>query len=226
VRGRGVRAAGRRRPLAWQITSADKLFLAGRYGKAERRLDGVVAELEAAHADDPEDAEVVVLLATTSYLLGVARHRLGRNGEAATALRLSIGLLTPLHAAPGSGWGRQLASAVQSAASVERDLEHWPEALDLSRRALELWTELPGDRWASYLAYALRSFAHVRAKAGVELDEALLRVDESIGAYAALAAAQPDKPFGHQVEVSQLVRTMVLDAMARHPGPGPEAPDS
>jgi tetratricopeptide (TPR) repeat protein len=210
-----VRAAGRRNPIAWRITKANKLVLAGKYARAERKLAGVVAELEAIHADEPDDAEAVVLLAGTSHVLGVCQHRLGRNEEAAAALRLSRELLTPLHAADGAVWGRQLASAVVVAATVERDLGHWPQALELSRRALHLWTELPGERWAPYKAYAMRTFAHVRAGARAELDEALQQADASIAAYTAVLATTNDERYRQEIDVSQLARTMVLEAIAQ-----------
>jgi tetratricopeptide (TPR) repeat protein len=210
-----VRSAGRRNPIAWRISKANKLVLAGKYARAERKLAGVVAELEAIHADEPDDAETVVLLAGTSHALGVCQHRLGRNEEAAAALQLSRELLTPLHAADRAVWGRQLASAVVVAAGVERDLEHWPQALELSRRALQLWTELPDERWAPYKAFAMRTFAQVRAGAGAELDEALRQADASIAVYTALLATTPDETYRHEVDVSQLVRTMVLEASAR-----------
>ena len=145
----------------------------------------------------------------------MCRHRLDRYEEAAAALRLSMDLLTPLHTAEAAAWGRQLASATQEAADVERDLGHWPQALELSRRALDLWTELPGERWASHRAFAMRTFADVRAKAGVELDEALERVDEAIAGHTALLATQPGKPYRHEIDESQLVRTEVLEAMIR-----------
>ena len=124
-------------------------------------------------------------------------------------------LLTPLHTAEAAAWGRQLASAVQTAASVELALGHLPQALVLSRRALDLWTELPGDEWASHRAFALRPFAEVRAQAGVELDEALRQVDEAIAAHTALLASHPDKPYQQEIDVSQAVRTLVLEALIR-----------
>ena len=215
--GRGWgRAPGGRKPIAERIRAADKLFLAGKYGRAEPRFAEVVTELEAIHADD---AEAVVLLGSTSYLLGVCRHRLGRNEEAAAALRSSMSLLAPFHAAQSGLWGRQLAAAALAAAGVERDLGRWPQALELSRRALDLWMELPGERSAAHRAFAMRTFAHVRASAGVELDEALRWVDEAITVQTALLAASPGQPHQHEVDVSQLVRTMVLDAMTRQRSP-------
>ena len=217
MRRRWVRAAGRRNPVAWRIAAADKLFLAGRYDRAEPRLAGVVAELEGIHAEVPDDAETVALLASTSYLLGVCRHRLDRYEEAAAALRLSMDLLTPLHTAEAAAWGRQLASATQEAADVERDLGHWPQALELSRRALDLASHALAvvAVSATIERATIRTFADVRAKAGVELDEALERVDEAIAGHTALLATQPGKQYRHEIDESQLVRTKVLEAMIR-----------
>ena len=212
---RWIRSGGRRHSVARRITAADRHFLAGRYGKAEPRLAQVVAELAAIHAEEPDDAEAVFLLAPTAYLLGVARHRLGRNEEAVAPLQLSIDLMAPLYAGQPSVWGRQLASSTLSAANVARDLERWPEALALSRRALELWSEVAGERWASQRAFAGSLFAHVRAKAGVELDEALRQVDEAVVANAALLAAEPGPKYQLQLDAVHHVRSMVVEAMRR-----------
>jgi tetratricopeptide (TPR) repeat protein len=198
-----------------QMSAGNKLFAAGRYAKAEPKLAAAVAELERLHRDDPERADVVIVLAAESYTLGVCLHHERQQAEAVVRLGRAVELYGGLHDSQGAGWRQQLAAAQQALGNTYCDLFDWPRALAASRTAVDLWRQVPGKATPRYTALALRGFAHVRAKARLELDEALQAVDEALAMHATLLSAGDPTASARETHVTELVRAMVLRAVGR-----------
>ena len=90
------------------------------------------------------------------------------------------------------------------------------EAVRTSRRAVELRRATVTRAGDLDLARTLRTFALVRAGAGVELDEAARAVDEAAAVHMAALAAAPDEDRLSEVYATDLARARVLARQGRH----------
>jgi tetratricopeptide (TPR) repeat protein len=90
------------------------------------------------------------------------------------------------------------------------------EGLEISRRAVELRRATVDGAADLDLARALRTFALVRANAGVELNEAVRAVDEAAAVHMAALAAAPDQEQLAETYATELAQARVLARQGRH----------
>jgi tetratricopeptide (TPR) repeat protein len=89
------------------------------------------------------------------------------------------------------------------------------EAVGGSRRAVELRRAVGDGAPDPELARALRTFALVRANAGVELDEAEKALDEAMALHMAVLAATPSEEHLAQTYATELAQSQLLTRRGR-----------
>jgi hypothetical protein len=105
-----------------------------------------------------------------------------------------------------------------SLAAVLGELGHYEQAMDVTNHVVLLRraSSRPGSRAVDpELARALRQFAQVRARAGVELDAALPAATEAVTLYEQLVRASPQTFVGALYAAYEILAE-VLDGLGRH----------
>ena len=90
------------------------------------------------------------------------------------------------------------------------------EGMAVSRRAVALRRATAEGAADLDLARALRTFALVRANAGVELDEALRAADDAAAVHMAALAAEPGREQLAETYATELARSRVLARQGHH----------
>jgi tetratricopeptide (TPR) repeat protein len=204
------KAGDRSGSLVERATAAEVLFQAGRYEQARQGFVAVVGEYEELHAQRPDDLELNVQLAGQLNNLGLCLGRLRLFAESVEVLDRSATIFDGLRDQDGPQWTPYLAGTLQSLAGALGELGRWPRALAVSRRAVDLRREAipPGE--LHDLAVTLRMFAHVRAVAGDELDEAMEAINEAQALHMTVLTKDPQPAYVQQIYTTELVMAQIL----------------
>ena len=170
--------------------------------------------------DDPTRQELNAHLAAQLHNLGLCLGKLKRYDEAVEVLDSSVVIFTTLHDDEPATWAGYLAGAQQSLAGALAEVEHWPRALELSREAVTLRRTVPEpvtatDASPHQLVVALRLFAHVRAWANAELDEALEALTEALTLQLAALTSEPQTSYLQEIYITELVQSELLQKLER-----------
>lgn len=200
----------------------ERLAQAGRHEDARAACVSVVDSLWRLLCDDPTRPEVNAHLAAQLHNLGLCLGKLKRYDEAVEVLESSVVLFTTLHDDEADKWAGYLAGAQQSLAGALAEVERWPRALDLSREAVALLRTVPvpvpaaaTDGSPHQLVVALRLFAHVRAWANAELDEALEALTEALTLQMAALTSEPHTSYLQEIYITELVQSELLQKLER-----------
>lgn len=109
-----------------------------------------------------------------------------------------------------------LARCLEALRHFDESAEVLAEALGTSRRAVELHRAGGGGPGDPGLARALRTFALVRADAGVELDEAGKALDDALAVHMAALTATPDEEHLAETYATELAQARLLQRRGRH----------
>jgi tetratricopeptide (TPR) repeat protein len=194
---------------------ATQLFEAGLYADALVLFQESADRYRAAATRDPAQFEVA--LATQLSNVALCLYHLGRYDEAVRVLQ---------EAATICEWYWQddkrlsdfYATVLASLAAALGELRHYQQAMEITNHVVLLRraSSPPGSPDIDpELARALRQFAEVRARAGVELDAALPTATEAVTLYEQLVRASPQTYVGGLYAGYEILAD-VLDGLGRH----------
>ena len=194
---------------------AGQLFEAGLYADALVLFQESADRYRAEAARDPAQFEVA--LASELNNVGLCLSHLRRYDEAVRVLQ---------EAARICAWYWQddkrlnafYAAVLASLAAALGELGHYQQAMEITNHVVLLRraSSLPGSPEIDpELARALRQFAEVRARAGVELDAALPAVTEAVTLYEQLVRVSPQTFVGGLYAGYEILAD-VLDGLGRH----------
>lgn len=205
------RGAGDRPPPEVAAAAGEQLYESGRYEPALAAFLDAAEGWARVRAQRPADLEPKVHMAAMLLNAGECFGKLRRFEEAVAVLVTAEDLMSELVAEDEATWGPSLAAVLEKLAGAFAETGRLPEALAVSRRAVEL-REAAGAEHD--LAVALRVFAHMRAAAGTELREAFAAVVRAMDLQLAFAARLPDPTrYKDQIYLTQQVQALVVSRM-------------
>lgn len=198
------------------LSAADNLYLAGQYEAARTIFVAAIGEYQRELRARPNDLVVSVSLGGALANLGHCLVELTRYGEAAEALAGAAAIFEDLCARDDPDkWRPNLADVLQVLAGVQAADMRFELALPASRRAIELRQAGP-DAGGPGTANTLRTFAHVRALAGVELDEAQDVLTDALVLYMTELTRTADPAYLQEIYFTEQVQAVVLDKLGQH----------
>jgi hypothetical protein len=156
------------------------------------------------------------LLATVLTTLSIDLSGLGQHQEALASGREAIDIRRRLAQAQPQ-LGADLATALQNFASKLLGLDLADEAVATAHEAVGLCRRLAAKepvRFEPALARALWTLASIRARIGSDLPRALTEIEECLGRYGSLVAAQSE-PIHTEFRSAQLAKAAILDGLGR-----------
>jgi tetratricopeptide (TPR) repeat protein len=215
MRSLGHRRATRR---AFALSNtAQRRYEAGRYDQALPLFRDALDAFRRLHHTYPTDPQRFdVHVGRELNNLGLCLAKMRRFEEAAAPLTEAAATFEILKEADERAWGGFLAGTLTTLANVLGELGRFETALDINERVVALRRGANADTgWADPdLAVALRQFAHLRVKAGRDLDHAMNAITEVQSIHAHLALESPQR-YGNEVDITHMVLAELLDAMGR-----------
>jgi tetratricopeptide (TPR) repeat protein len=200
-------------PFRKERTTGEELYAAGRYEEARAAFVAAIDENQQRLQSRLDDVELNAAIARDLNNLGLCLGKLRRFGEAAQVLAGAATIFEAVerHDDPArrAVWQSLRAGTVQSLAGALGEAGDLAQALAASRQALDLRRGLPAVD-DTELARTLRMFAHVRAEAGVELDEALTALNDAQTRLMNAISRSPDMATINEVYTTELVMARVL----------------
>ncbi len=194
---------------------ATQLFEAGRYADALVLFQESADRYRQEAARDPAQFEVA--LAAELNNVGLCLGHLRRYEEAAGAFR-EAARICEWYWQDDKRLSAFYAAVLASLAAVLGELGRYEQAMDITNHVVLLRraSTQPGSLAVDpELAKALREFAQMRARAGVELDTALAAATEAVTIYEQLVRASP-QTFVGGLHAAYKVLACVLDGLGRH----------
>jgi len=191
-------------------------FAEGRFEQARAGFVARIAERQKHLQKRPDDVQLSVLIAGDLNNLGLCLGKLRRFNEAADAL---TGGATIFEAA-GPQYRGLLAGTLQTLAGALGEGGQLDRAMTISREAVEVRRSQPADIRppavrANELARTLRMFAHARAEADAELDEAQTALTEALTLQMTALQQQPGIEMINEVYTTELVQARILTKRGR-----------
>jgi len=200
-------------PFKTKRATGEELYEAGRYEEARAAFAAAITENQQRLQSRLDDVELNAAIARDLNNLGLCLGRLRRFGEAAKVFAGAAAILESIeqHDDPvrRALWQALRAGTVQSMAGALGDAGDLDQALAASRQALDLRRGLPTVE-DTEMARTLRMFAHVRAEAGVELDEALSALNDAQARHMNAISKSPDMATVNEIYTTELVMARVL----------------
>ncbi|BEL06273.1 hypothetical protein Q0Z83_044640 [Actinoplanes sichuanensis] len=200
-------------PFKTKRATGEQLYAAGRFEQARAAFAAAIAENQQRLQSRPDDLELNAAIARDLHNLGLCLGGLRRFGEAAKVLAGAATIFESIeqHDDPvrRTLWQSLRAGTVQSLAGALGDAGDLSQALVASRQAVDLRRGLPTVE-DTEMARTLRMFAHVRAEAGVELDEAMSAANDAQTRLMNAISRSPDMATVEEIYTTELVMARVL----------------
>lgn len=191
-------------------------FAAGRFENARTGFAARITERQRLLQQRPDDVALNAAIAGDLNNLGLCLGKLRRFHEAADMLSGAVTIAQAL----GPGYRGLLTAALQSLAGALGEDGQLDRAVTVSRAALQARRDQADDDrspvvYGSELARTLRMFAHVRAEAGVELDEAQTALGEALTLQMNALQPQPTMRVINEIYLTELVQARILTRQGR-----------
>jgi tetratricopeptide (TPR) repeat protein len=200
-------------PFRRKRATGEELYAAGRYEEARAAFVEAITENQQRLQSRLDDIELNAAIARDLNNLGLCLGKLRRYGEAANVLAGAAAIYETIeqHDDPvrRALWQGLRAGAVQSMAGALGEAGNLEQALAASRQALDLRRGLPAVE-DTEMARTLRMFAHVRAEAGVELDEAMSALNDAQARLMNAISRSPDLATIDEIYPTEIVMARVL----------------
>ncbi|WP_285691423.1 hypothetical protein [Actinoplanes sp. NBRC 103695] len=187
--------------------AAEAHFHAGRFEQARVGFAAAIAEKQPQLEQRADDVALSAAIAGDLNNLGLCLGKLARFREAADVLTGSVTIFQAL----GPAYAPYAAGTLQSLAGALGDGGELDRAVTVSREAVETRRGQPADDRPPparelELARTLRMFAHVRAEAGAELDEAQTALSEAQTLQLNALNRQPEMATINEIYTTELVQ--------------------
>ncbi|GIE82529.1 hypothetical protein Aph02nite_84790 [Actinoplanes philippinensis] len=191
-------------------------FTEGRFEQARAGFAARIAERQKELQKRPDDPQLSLAIAADLNNVGLCLAKLGRRREAADVLSGAVTIFQAL----GPQCRVPLAGTLQTLAGVLGDDGQLDRAVEVSRAAVETRRSQGPDARplavrADELARTLRMFAHARAEAGVELDEAQSALTEALTLQMNALQPQPTTEIINEIYVTELIQARLLAKQGR-----------
>jgi tetratricopeptide (TPR) repeat protein len=191
-------------------------FAQGRFEQARAGFAARITERQKLLQKRPDDVELSAVIAGDLNNLGLCLGKLRRFTEAADVLTGSVTIFQML----GPEFRGALAGTLQTLAGALGEGGQLDRAMTVSREAVEVRRSQPSDNRppavrANETARTLRMFAHVRAEADAELDEAQAALTEALTLQMDAVQRQPAMESVNEIYVTELVQARILTKQGR-----------
>jgi tetratricopeptide (TPR) repeat protein len=191
-------------------------FVQGRFEQARAGFAARITERQKDLQNRPDDVQLSAVIAGDLNNLGLCLGKLRRFGEAADVLTGAVTIFQML----GPQFRGHLAGTLQTLAGALGEGGRLDRAMTISREAVEVRrSQAPDDRppavRANEMARTLRMFAHVRAEAGAELDEAQAALTEAMTLQMDAVQRQPAMELIDEIYTTELVQARILTRQGR-----------